>query len=1033
MSSCCGDAGGGCCDRRAFLKRSGAGLAAAGAAPSRVRRDLVQLLRRGDHYVPEDKGLSTADFARLRERGRPVWYAGDELETIGMPVGGVCAGQLYLLGDGRLGCWDLANEEANSGYGRVNYRRGRSARLAVRGGDRLVPWTAPDQGFLLRWRPDGAGGALRERRLDREGFPGVRFRGEYPLGFVSYRHDDCPLAAELTAFSPFVPLRAADSSFPATVLRWRLRNDGAEPLEVELTGWLENPVLLRSRAGRAVRLVQEEFHRRGLRGLLFRAEEPPPAAEERPPLLFADFEGADYGDWEVSGEAFGAGPARGTLPNQQPVDGYAGQGLVNSFLGGDDRLQGRLRSPEFRIERPWISLLVGGGGHEGRTEVRLLVGDEIVRRARGENRERLEVRNWDVAEFRGRSARIEIVDLESGGWGHINVDRIEFRDAPAPAGGGPLAEQPDFGQVVLAPLGPGEPRLDAAAGRATASLRLAPGEERETVFVLAWHFPNLRNAGRPVGRSYAAAFPDAVAVAAHLAAELPRLEAATRRWHATFYDSTLPRWLLDRIGSTVSILATATCQRWRDGRFWGWEGAGCCHGTCGHVWNYAHAPARLFPELERSVRERQDFSPDGGFIPETGEIRFRGEGWGAWAGDAQAGYVLKALREHQCAPDGAFLTRVWPAVRQALEFLIGQDGGAEADGLLEGLQHNTYDIDYWGANTMVGSLYLAALRAGEEMARLQGDEAFAARCRALFERGSAATMARLWNGEWFEQEVDLAEHPDWQYADGCLADQLFGQGWAHQLGLGYLYPAEAVRSALRAVWKYNWAPDVGPQNAAHPPERVFAEPGEAGLFTCTWPKGRHLGPRSTRYRNEVWTGIEYQVAGHLAWEGMVDEALAICHAVHQRYHPARRNPWNEVECGDHYARAMAAWGVLTGLCGFEYDGPAGHLGFAPRLGPEDFRAPFTTAEGWGSYAQRIDGERLEARIELRYGRLRLRTLALALPPGRRPDSIRWQRLPGPALLKILRFDGRRLLLGWSEPLELSEPGTLSLEVELRPA
>jgi non-lysosomal glucosylceramidase len=1025
MSDCCGSScSPGGMDRRSFLQGTGAGLAGMAAAGWGGPASAA-----GDHHVPVDKGLSAADLAALRAPGGGrAWFAGEELDTIGMPVGGVCAGQLYLLGDGRLGCWDLFNEEANSGFGQVNYRAGREGDSVVRGVSRIEPSGGPAQGFRLRWRRSGGG--WRERSLDREGIPGVRFCGEYPLGLVDYRAAGLPVSARLTAFSPFVPLAEQDSDLPATVLRWTLRNDGAAPLEVELEGWLDNPVAARSAGPEGgVERVQLPTTFPGGRGLRFAAL--PATDEPIAPVLFAGFDGEDYGGWEVEGEAFGDGPARGTLPNQQAVSGFDGAGLVNSYLGGDDRLQGRLRSPEFTIGKPWICFLLGGGGHEGRTELRLVVDGEVVRVARGRNSERLEQRNWDVRELAGRRARFEVVDAESGGWGHVNVVRIEFADRPRPRWSGPFEQLPDVGELCLASLDDptaGPALVDPARGAVARRVRLAPGQQRELVFLLSWYFPNLRNAGRPVGRAYAARFLDAVAVATHLARELPRLEAATRRWHATWYDSSLPRWLLDRIGSTHSILASATCQQWRDGRFWGWEGVGCCHGTCGHVWNYAHAMARLFPALERSVRERQDFSPEGGFVPETGEIRFRGEGWGIWAGDSQAGYVLKALREHQCSADGAFLGRVWPAARRALEFLIGEDGGEAADGLLEGRQHNTYDIDYWGANTMVGSLYLAALRAGEEMARHQGDAAFAARCRALFEAGRAATMERLWNGEWFEQQVDLDQHPDWQYADGCLADQLFGQGWAHQLGLGHLYPPEAVRGALRSIWRYNWAPDVAPQNAAHAPERWFADPGEGGLFTCTWPKGTHLGPRSTRYRNEVWTGIEYQVAGHMAWEGMVDEALALCRAIHDRYHPARRNPWNEVECGDHYARALAAWGVLGGLCGFEADGPRGHLGFAPRLHAEDFRAPFTAAEGWGSYHQRrgAEGQRFELRLD--HGRLALRSLAVELQEGVRAAAVELRRDGRPAPSPAFIQDGRRLALSWDRAQQLEAGGRLELLV-----
>ena len=236
---------------------------------------------------------------------------------------------------------------------------------------------------------------------------------------------------------------------------------------------------------------------------------------------------------------------------------------------------------------------------------------------------------------------------------------------------------------------------------------------------------------------------------------------------------------------------------------------------------------------------------------------------------------------------------------------------------------------------MVGSLYLAALRAGEEMARTLGEDELAARYRAVFESGRRLTAERLFNGEYFVQEVDLEKYSTFQYADGCLSDQVFGQGWAAQVGLGYLYPPEMVGKALKSIWKYNWTPDVGPQNAAHPPERWFARPGEAGLFTCTWPKSKYLA-KGVRYRDEVWTGIEYQVAGHMAFEGMVTEALALCRGVHERYHPSKHNPWNEIECGDHYARGMASYGVFLALCGFEYNGPAGHLGFAPRIAPDDF-------------------------------------------------------------------------------------------------
>ncbi|RME89479.1 MAG: hypothetical protein D6766_14680 [Verrucomicrobia bacterium] len=1032
--------------RRTFLQRAALGMAGA-AFLDRARR--VALAGDGsvrlapDHFIPVEKNLDPAWVRSLFAKGEPAWYEGEALRTIGMPVGGIAAGQVYLTGDGRLVYWDIFNQQINSGYGAVNWKEGRSPfEKVIR--FKLTYDDPVRQGFALRVRRPGGETAIR--LLSREGFARVRFRGEYPIGRVEYADPAFPVAVRLGAFSPFVPLNARDSSLPATLLHYTLRNTGDEPVEVTLAGWLGNAVCRHSAtqlAGRFERTARGVAER-GLRGVAMGARATPRREPTRPPEVFADFEGEDYGDWQVEGEAFGKGPAKGTLPNQQTVSGFRGEGLVNTYLGGDAP-HGRLLSPEFTIERPFISFLIGGGGHEGRTCINLLVDGRVVRTATGRNNERLEPHNWDVRDLAGRRARIEIVDRASGGWGHINIDRIEFRDDPMIEGQRPLPKQPDYGTMGLFALdeaaegaacrlpepllpevlfaeNPPTPGPDAVV---RTTRRLAPGETVTLTFAVTWHFPNLYRGNRRVGNRYAVHFLDAHDVARYLRDHGERLARETRLWRDTYYDSTLPWWLLDRLHAPVANLATTTVQWWENGRFWAWEGCGCCHGTCGHVWNYAQALARLFPELERSVREFQDFKEGVGLHPD-GSIGFRGEGWSLWAGDAQGGYILKAYREHQCSPDDAFLRRNWPAIKRALEFLIRQDGND--DGLIEGRQHQTYDQNYYGPNTFVGSLYLGALRAGEEMARELGDEVFAARCRKLFESGRRLSVERLFNGQYFIQKVDLKKHPDWQYGDGCLADQLFGQTWAHQLGLGHLYPAEYVRRALQSVWRYNWAPDIAPQNKAHPPERWFASPGDAGLFTCTWPLSRHPGPKSTRYRNEIWTGIEYQVASNMAADGLLTEALAICRAIHDRYHPRRYNPWNEIECGDHYARALASWGVLLALAGFEYHGPRGHLGWAPRITPERFRAPFTAAEGWGTIEQLRENGRQTNRLELRHGRLRLRSLAFATAGS--AAAARARVVVGGREIPVQRrARGRRLELHLAEPLTLEAGQTLEVVME----
>ena len=937
--------------------------------------------KQAKHLVPADKILSQDAVRLLFERGKQEVYNGSELETIGMPVGGIASGQLYLRGDGTLGLWQIFNKHVFTGYGLECYRTYR-------------PDSPVDSGFAVVVEQDGKTFA---KTLNKD-FGKVEFAGSYPIGNVSYREDGFPVSVSLKAYSPFIPLNAKDSALPATIFRISVRNTSTKKLSVSLLGWLENAVLIDSaksvHALRRSRIVNENK-----RTLIVHTAEKAPApkgtTKPRPKIVMADFEDEDYNNWTSRGQAFGKGPANGTLASQQQVRGFLGKGLVNTFLGGD-KPHGTLTSPPFKISRKFINFIIGGGNHSGQTCINLLIDDKVVRTATGKSNEKLEWYFWNLEQLDGKTAKIQIVDKFSGGWGHINIDQIELSDEPHKGPMGPLDKLPDYGSLVLALSKEGiSPRkvrnlLTSTGDRdvklyskenvtwpvtqrqstalAAHSVELAPGATRTLTFVLAWFFPNHSN-----GREYANHFNNATDVAHYVLDNYNRLAGNTDRWHKTYYEhSTLPQWLLFRLHSTVSNLATGTCQWWKNGRFWAWEGVGCCAGTCTHVWNYAHAPARLFPQLERSAREMQDFGE--GFDSESGLVGFRSNR--AYAADGQCGSVLKAYREHQASADYSFLKRNWPRIKKALEFSIQQDGND--DGLIENSQHNTYDINFEGPNTFVGSLYLAALRAAEEMAKDMGDRQFAKRCRKIFESGSRRSVERLWDGEYFIQLVDLQKHPKFQYAKGCLSDQLFGQGWAHQLGLGYIYPPKQVKRTLQSVWKYNWAPDIGPYNAEYKPERWFASPGEAGLFTCTWPKSPYH-KEGVRYKSEVWTGIEYQVAGHMVWEGMLDEALVICRGIHDRYHPAKHNPFNEVECGDHYARAMASWGVYTALAGYEYHGPKGHLGFTPKITPENFRAAFTAAEGWGLFAQKRDSKIQRERIELRWGKLNLKTLAFTVP------------------------------------------------------
>jgi uncharacterized protein (DUF608 family) len=562
-------------------------------------------------------------------------------------------------------------------------------------------------------------------------------------------------------------------------------------------------------------------------------------------------------------------------------------------------------------------------------------------------------------------------------------------------------QREDFGTMALALLEAAESDLicpnatvdeqtgqikpgDGPLGAVSRKVNLAAGESRTITFALAWSFPNLKlsNVIGGQGRWYANRFKTAGDCIAYLSTNFDRLDRLTKLWHDNWYDSTLPFWFLNRTHLNASILATSTAYRFSNGRFYGWEGVGSCPGTCTHVWEYEQAMGRLFPQLDVLLRERADFDPKIGFHPD-GMIDHRGEFHAGQAVDGQAGIILRSLRDHHTSPDDSFLKRNWASIKKATQWLIAQD--ANSDGILEGAQHNTLDAEWYGPVAWLSGMYLAALHAAEVMAVEVGDKDFAAQCRSIYEPGEKNFVARLFNGEYFINLPDPRHKDAINSGSGCEIDQVLGQSWAWQVGLGRVLPAEQTQSALKSLWKYNFAPDVGPYRAANKPGRWYAMPGEAGLLMCTFPKSdwsyeqaKGKGPEwAAGYFNECMNGFEHQVAGHMIWEGMVTEGLAVERALHDRYHPSRRNPYNEVECGDHYARSMASYGVFIAACGFEYHGPNGRIGFAPRISPENFKAALSGAEGWGSYRQVIESTKLSATLSIAHGQLSLREISFA--------------------------------------------------------
>ncbi|HSH09043.1 MAG TPA: GH116 family glycosyl hydrolase, partial [Oceanipulchritudo sp.] len=360
--------------------------------------------------------------------------------------------------------------------------------------------------------------------------------------------------------------------------------------------------------------------------------------------------------------------------------------------------------------------------------------------------------------------------------------------------------------------------------------------------------------------------------------------------------------------------------------------------------------------------------------------------------------------------------------------------------LLDGAQHNTLDSDWFGEVAWLSGHYLAAVRAGEQMAREIGDLEFAEQCRALVERGADRLVERLYDPDrgYFINRLDPDHPASVNSGTGCHIDQVFGQSWAFQVGLERVLPAPETKSALRALWKHNFMTDVGPWRLQNKPGRWYAVPGEAGLVMCTfptpdWDYTRALGVDakeawSGMYFNECMTGFEYQVASHMLFENEPDlilKGLAITRAIHDRYSPDKRNPYNEVECSDHYGRAAAGYGVFLAACGFEYSGPEKRIGFAPRLSPGNFRAPFTSAEGWGTYSQQQAGMRMQAELAVRYGTVSLRTLVLQVPAGVNPEAAR-VTINGRVVPSTLEITDRKALIRLDSDVLLAEGQSLAV-------
>ncbi|MCG2814805.1 MAG: non-lysosomal glucosylceramidase [Candidatus Aminicenantes bacterium] len=522
---------------------------------------------------------------------------------------------------------------------------------------------------------------------------------------------------------------------------------------------------------------------------------------------------------------------------------------------------------------------------------------------------------------------------------------------------------------------------------------LEPGGEKTVRLMIAWYVPetDLRLGTDPDPSLppaeptccesgnfvpwYAGRFSDIYDVAEYWRFRYDDLRQKTKIFTDTFYDTDLPAEVIEAAAANLTILKSPTVLRQKDGRFWCFEGCsdnrGCCHGSCTHVWNYAQAIPHLFPSLERSLRETEFLNSQ----DERGHQTFRtplpirppAHDYHA-ASDGQLGGIMKVFREWRISGDTDWLKSLWPRVRQSLDYCI-RTWDPKGKGLLEEPHHNTYDIEYWGPDGHCSSFYLGALDAAVKMGEALEDDI--GTYAQLLEKGKAFYESELYNGEYFIQKIQTEgleteypgidysgngsgyrkmidrlnqEGPKYQYGTGCLSDGVLGFWIGLVCGLDETVDSDKITSHLLAVHKYNLKRDLA--DFANPQRPSFAMGNEGGLLLCTWPRGGELSLPFV-YSNEVWTGIEYQVASHLMFEGKVKEGLDIVRECRDRYDGRIRNPFNEYECGHWYGRALSSYGLIQGLTGVRYDAVEKTLYINSRMG-DSFRSFLAVDGGFGT-------------------------------------------------------------------------------------
>ncbi len=793
-------------------------------------------------------------------------YSGEYLNRLAFPIGGIGAGMLCIEGNGSFSHVSVRNtpDMFNSPF--------MFAAISVKGvknGAKILE--GPVQCWKIFGDPWTGNGS---RLFGCPRFEKASFSDRFPFGTVHLEDSQIPVEADITAWSPFIPADADNSSLPVGGLEYSFKNNSDKELDCVFSFNTEN---------------------------FMRIEVP-----------------------SVWGGI------------------YAGK---DSIMQMD---KGFILEQSCFPDKPFY-----------KGEFAVFTDDPGAK--------------VDYCWFRG-----DWFDSKTVLWKNIETCNIPSNPVSAGATGASL-----FIPVKLKPYETRTVRVYLAWHVPHSDLRIGHGNEDDNKIISENCTPGSSDSSTEVTSAfyepwYSGKFKDVREVSNYWRNNYNELKNNSGLFRDAFYNSDLPPEVLEAVAANLSILKSPTVLRQKDGKLWGWEGCfdlgGSCFGSCTHVWNYAQAISHLFPGLERSLRETE-FNINQN---DSGHQNFRGnlpirpsvDHSESAAADGQLGGIMKVYRDWRISGDKNWLKKLWPRVKSSMDYCI-RCWDPRHTGVLEEPHHNTYDIEFWGADGMGTGFYLGALTAFIKMSDELGDNSD--QYKSLLEKGKGLMESDLFNGEYFIQKVkwegldapnpvDVSiksigtvysaeafeilkkEGPKYQYGSGCLSDGVLGLWLAKMSGIDDNIIDEAkVKSHLLAVYKYNMKFDLS--SHANPQRAGYAYGKEGGLLLCSWPDGGQP-TFPFPYSNEVWTGIEYQAASHLMSMGEVEKGLEIVREARKRYDGRIRNPFDEYECGHFYARAMSSYGLLQGLTGIRYDAVEKTLYIDSKVG-DNFTSFISTETGFG--------------------------------------------------------------------------------------